>query len=259
MDVAYLQVSHGCIAYQWSHGQVDNPLVVLHGLGDSAIHTYAPRFERTVLKNTPALFVDFPGFGEGKADAPYSANIENMAGDVATLLQKLQIPAGTAFAHSMGANVAMVLAHRHPGVFSRMILAEPLIHREQSVLAAGIAKYTEDAFLARGYHMLIRATSLQAQRGETAAIAFLPVLKQANPLTLYRSAKSLLAHREPDFLSMLSHEQQRIHLLIGGNSGVPPANIRHLEIATSVIPNAAHFMMVEQADATACAILNLVN
>lgn len=259
MTPSFHQLNHGQMAYQWSHDPCTNPLVVLHGLGDSAINTYAPRFANTVLKDTPALFIDFPGFGEGSADIHYPASIEAMATDVATLLGELHVHSTTVFAHSMGANVALILAEDNPQLVSQLVLAEPLLQREQSVLAAGIAKHSEESFVARGYKMLVRATSLQAHRGDVAAMAFLPTLRMANPTTLYRSAVSLLIAREPGFPTLLQNQKQHTTLLIGGKSEASTANIEIDGIRVKIVPSAGHFMMVEQADATACAILNLVN
>ena len=55
MRVLQYQLDHGHIAYQWSHEPRHQPLIVLHGLGDSAIHTYAPRFARGVLRDEARL------------------------------------------------------------------------------------------------------------------------------------------------------------------------------------------------------------
>lgn len=259
MKVHHHQVEHGRIAYQWSHEPCARPLVVLHGLGDSAIHTYAPRFASTVLKNTPSLFIDFAGFGEGSADALHPGTIDSMAEDIADLLATLNIRDTFVFAHSMGANVALVLAYKHPTLISNLILAEPLLQQERSVLAAGIARFSEDDFLARGYGMLVRATSIQAHRGEIASVAFLPTLKMANQRALHRAAVSLLEQRKTSFLELLSHRKHHTTILVGGTSGVATDPLQQSGIHIIVIPNAGHFMFVQQSDATACAILNLVN
>lgn len=259
MRVLQYQLNHGHIAYQWSHEPRHQPLIVLHGLGDSAIHTYAPRFARSVLRDTPALFIDFPGFGEAFAGPHYPATIEQMATDVAALIRSLEIQDAPVFAHSMGANVAIILAHRYPNLISKAILAEPLLDRDQSVLAAGIAKHSEETFIARGYTMLLRATSLQARRGDVAAQVFLPTLKMANPTTLHRAADSLLQPRDPGFICLFHGLKQPTSLLVGGKSGINFAGVGPKQTHVTYVPDAGHFMMAEESDATACAILSLVN
>lgn len=257
-DVHYHHREWGRLAYRWSHAPVRDPLVVLHGLGDSAIHTYGPRFASTVLRDTPSLFIDFAGFGEGSADAPYPATLKSMAADVAALLSALRISDAPVFAHSMGANVALVLAHQFPGLVSQLVLAEPLLERDQSILAAGIAKQSEQSFLSRGYAMLVRATSLQAHRGDVAAQAFLPPLRMANPVSLHRAATSLLEEQSPDAFSLLQNLKTSSTLLVGEHT---PADTTDLELAGIRIirvPGAGHFMMAEQESATAYAILKQV-
>lgn len=107
--------------------------------------------------------------------------------------------------------------------------------------------------------MLARATSLQAQRGDIAARAFLPTLKQANPATLYRAATSLLRDREPGFITLLQNLKQPASLLVGKKSETSSEGMETDGIRVTYVANAGHFMMAEESNATACAILNLVN
>lgn len=233
--------------------------MVLHGLGDSAIHTYAPRFASTVLSDTPALFIDLPGFGEGTVSGPYPATIEAMAEDVEDVIHELQLHDIPVFGHSMGANIALEIASRSSNLASHLILAEPLLHPEQSVLAAGIAKHSEEWFVTRRYEMLVRATSLQMHRGDVAATAFLPTLTMADPVALYRAAASLVRERNPSFGSMLRSLHAPVTMLIGQRTHVDTSLLETMGIKVIRISNAGHSMMVEQAQSTAYAILDIVN
>ncbi len=258
-NVFHYQLEDSRIGYMWSHEPDPHTLVVLHGLGDSAIHTYAPRFASSPLGGKPTLFIDFPGFGEGFASPSYPGSIERIASDLASLLESLSITQAPVFAHSMGANVAIMLAHSHPELVSRLILAEPLLNREESILAANIAKRTEDAFVDRGYPMLLRATTLQAQRGEKSAKAFLTTLKMADPVSMYRAAVSLVGHRDPGFGRLLLNLQQSMTLITGADSDMDTSAYVEAGIAEVVVPDAGHFMVVEQTELTICAILKLVD
>lgn len=247
------------LAYCWSHGATAQPLVVIHGLGDSAIHTYAPRFATTSLQHTPSLFIDLPGFGESSASEDFSSTIEAMASDVAALLTRLDVRGAPLFAHSMGANIAIELGTRQPTLLRQVILAEPLLDPDQSILAAGIARYSENAFIARGYEMLVRATSLQAHRGETAAVAFLPTLRMASPRALHRAAVSLLQGRDPGFVALLNQLPHPVTLLFGQHSQADLPAMQREDVHVHRIEGAGHFMMAEAAEPTACAILGAVN
>lgn len=231
-------------------------MVVLHGLGDSSLHAIAERFATTSLRDTPALFIDLPGFGDATAEDAYPATIDALAEDVATLLRTLGIAEATVFGHSMGANVAILLAHVHPQMVGRLILAEPLLRAEHSVLATGIARFTEDVFVERGYRMLARATSLQAHRGDVAAAAFVPTLAMANPRTMHRAASSLIAPRLPSFLTMMKDLDCPRILLIGSRTDVDTSKLDLAQIPIIRVPNAGHSMLIEAPESTACAMLD---
>lgn len=254
-DTHILQLSGRAVAYGWSHGPCARPMVVLHGLGDSSLHAIAPRFADTSLRDTPALFIDLPGFGEATADDTYPATIDALTDDVATVLRSLGIAGTTIFGHSMGANVGMLLAYRYPQLAERLILAEPLLRAEHSVLATGIARFSEEVFVERGYRMLARATSLQAHRGDLAAAAFGPTLAMANPRSMHRAASSLIAPRDPGFLAMVSTITFPTTLLIGART---PVNVddMHLDgVKVMRIAGAGHSMLIEAPEPTACAML----
>lgn len=253
------ELEHRTLAYCWSHGPTAQPLVVIHGLGDSATHTYQPRFAASPLRNTPTLFVDLPGFGAGSASDVYPATIEAMADDTARLLSHLQVSNAPIFAHSMGANIALDLSSRFPILASQFVLAEPLLDPASSVLAAGIARHSEESFVARGYDMLVRATSLQAHRGEVAAEAFLPTLKMANPRTMHRAAVSLLRDRHPTFAEACEVISVPTTLLVGQRSQIWLPDLQRESSRVKHVENSGHFLMVEATVSTAYAILEAVN
>lgn len=259
MQVLRHQVKHGTVAYGWSHQPCAQPLVVLHGLGDSSIQTYAPRFADSVLKHTPALFIDLPGFGESTVEPEHPGTLEELAENVISLLRANGVTGAPLFAHSMGANIALIVSEREPTLLRQLILAEPLLDSGDSVLAAGIAKHSEESFVSRGHAMLLRATSLQAHRGDVAAAAFLPVVRMAQAESLHRAAVSLLQPRVPDFASLIRRVDPPIHLLFGGNTPGDRSGFHHAALEITEVPNAGHFMIAEQCYATACAILNIVN
>lgn len=253
----YVQDNYS-VAYSWSHGPTSDPLIVLHGLGDSAIHTYGPRFARSVLQHTPALFVDLPGFGESTAHENFPGTIEAMAEAVRALLTSLHLSDAPIFAHSMGANVAIALATPYPHWQGSMILAEPLLNTQDSVLASTIVRFGEKQFEERGFAMLQRATSMQAKRGDMAAEAFLPVLAMANPRATHRAAVSLLAEREPSFLSRMLKMSPSPFLLIGERTQSDLVQDLSQTMQLIRIPGAGHNMLVEAEESTTCVILHLV-
>lgn len=159
----------------------------------------------------------------------------------------------------MGANIAIVLAHRYPELVSRLIVAEPLLNPEHSVLAAGIAKHSERSFVSRRHAMLLRATSLQIHRGDVVAAAFLPTLKMANPAMMHRAAASLIRERNPGFQALLCSLRVQYELMMGEHTVVDTTGLGQAGLPVVRVKDAGHSMMVEQDESTAYVILALVN
>lgn len=253
--IHHYHIENAAIAYAWSHGPVPRPLVMLHGLGDSAIHTFQTRAAQGPLADSPILFIDLPGYGESRFQADHPATIERYAADVASLLRYLQIDATAVFGHSMGGNVAIHLAHQHPEMVSKLAVAEPLLEPGQSILAADIARFDEQSFVARRFPHLLRATRLQANRGDVSAQAFLDPLHLAEPSAMFRSATSLMESAAISSEHMLRQLTIPRTVLVGERTKADTSHIEAAGVAVLRIPNAGHNMLVEAVFATSCAIL----
>ena len=116
------------LAYQVSGPPGAPPMVLLHGLGERGA-SWGP-----VLG---ALAVRFRVYaldlrGHGDSDWPGSYSFELMAGDVASLLDRLGLGAVTLVGHSMGGAVAYRVAMSRPDLVGRLIVedAPPALRRE---------------------------------------------------------------------------------------------------------------------------------
>lgn len=255
--IHHFAVPNGTLAYAWSHHPVSTPLVMLHGLGDSAIETFRPRVTTGPLADTPALFIDLPGFGEADATESHSGTMSQFARDTASLLAHLHIGTTAIFGHSMGGNVAIHLAYSHPEFVKNLVVAEPLLNPTHSILAADIARFSEEAFATRRVAMLIRATRMQSNRGDIAAGAFLRPLQKANPVAMHRAATSLVRDAARTSETMLRNLTISRGLIIGGRTKVDTSDLESDGVSVTRIADAGHNMLVEQANDTAYAILNL--
>lgn len=254
MNVNRMSIEAGSIAWAWSHEEHRNPVVVLHGLGDSAIHTFAPLFQDSVLADIPALFIDLPGFGEASASPDFSAEIESYAEVVRDLLMHLNVQPRAVFGHSMGGSIAILLAARWPELVPHLIVAEALLVPENSVLAMSLQKRSEESFVERGYAMLRRATHRQALRGDAAAQGFAPVLAMADPSMIHRAATSLVRQRIPHIGEILSQLSMPRAFLVGEHTEADSLGIEDHGVDLIEIPDAGHSMMSEQPSLTAQAI-----
>jgi pimeloyl-ACP methyl ester carboxylesterase len=105
---------NGLKMYYELHGS-GKPLVVLHGAFGHA--TTYPALART----RQVIAVELQGHGHtGDIDRPMT--YEQMADDTAALLKHLKIEQADVFGYSMGGNVALALAIRHPGLVRKVAI-----------------------------------------------------------------------------------------------------------------------------------------
>ena len=100
--------------YYEIHG-AGRPLVLLHGAFMSA------NFYPSLAERRQIIAVDLQGHGR-TADIDHPFTFEQMADDVAALLQQLKISQTDVFGYSLGGKVGLALAFRHPELVRRMAI-----------------------------------------------------------------------------------------------------------------------------------------
>ena len=98
------------------------PVVLLHAFPLNA-DMWRPQLER-VPEGWRFIAPDMRGFGPDAADQPAQTTLDEMAGDVGALLDRLNIDAAVIGGLSMGGYVTFALFRQQPARFSRMILAD---------------------------------------------------------------------------------------------------------------------------------------
>lgn len=256
-NVETIDINNLTVAYRWTHEPTSRAVVMLHGLGDSSLMTFGPFFEANgPFAETPALLLDFPGFGYSSAPDHWNPTVEDLADLTADVLVTLDVSEADVVAHSMGGSVGIMLAHRHPDLVRSLCVAEALLVPENSKLAESMVKRSEAGFVADGYRALVRATRRQAARGEAASVAFVKPLDHAVPRVMYRLAASLLEERSPTFEELLASLAIPRTFLIGERTEEDPSSISEAGVTVVRIPDAGHAMMSENPQAFAAAIQN---
>jgi 2-hydroxy-6-oxonona-2,4-dienedioate hydrolase len=118
----YIDVSGLNIRY-WTAGNNDPPLVLLHGVGESAIDWswVLPK----LANNRRVLAVDFPGFGESdKPNRDYS--LDFLTQFLAEFLKTLQIHRAVLVGNSLGGIIALRLALLKPEQVAALVLVDSM-------------------------------------------------------------------------------------------------------------------------------------
>src|SRR5271156_3134990 len=136
---------NGLKMYYEVHGSGE-PVVLLHG----AFRTITNNWDGWIgelSKTRKVIAVEMQGHGR-TADIDRDITSENLADDVAALLDYLKIPKADVIGYSMGGGVAMQCAIRHPDKVRKVVIISSMFRRDGMVKEArdAIPKLTADDF-----------------------------------------------------------------------------------------------------------------
>jgi pimeloyl-ACP methyl ester carboxylesterase len=136
---------NGVNMYYEVHGAGD-PVVLLHGAFMTITNNWTGWIEE-LAKNRKVIAVEMQGHGR-TADTPRELTYENLAGDIAALLDHLKIPRADLIGYSMGGSVAIQCAIRHPHKVRKVVVISARFRHDGFVPEGldAIAQLTADSF-----------------------------------------------------------------------------------------------------------------
>lgn len=136
---------NGLKMYYEVHGSGD-PVVLLHGAFMTITNNWTGWIEE-LSKTRKVIALEMQGHGR-TADIPRDITAENLADDVAALLDYLKIPRADLIGYSMGGTVAMQCAIRHPDKVRKVVVISAMLRRDGAVQEGqdALATLTADAF-----------------------------------------------------------------------------------------------------------------
>lgn len=135
----------GLDMYYEIHGSGE-PVVLLHGAFMTITNNW-DGWTSELSKTRQVIAVEMQGHGR-TADIPRDITYENLADDVAALLNYLEIPRADLIGYSMGGAVAMQCAIRHPDRVRKAVIISSTFRSDGMVAGAleSISKLTADDF-----------------------------------------------------------------------------------------------------------------
>jgi pimeloyl-ACP methyl ester carboxylesterase len=136
---------NGLKMYNEVHGSGE-PVVLLHGAFMTITNNWTDWIGE-LSKTRKVIAVEMQGHGR-TADIDRDITSENLADDVAALLEHLKIPRADLIGYSMGGGVAMQCAIRHPDKVRKVVVISSMFRRDGMVKEArdAIPNLTADAF-----------------------------------------------------------------------------------------------------------------
>ncbi|MEU3856313.1 alpha/beta hydrolase [Streptomyces sp. NPDC028722] len=237
---------------RWTEAPGAEPArVYLHGLGSMSTAYHAHIAARAALAGRRTLFVDLPGHGTSDRPQDFGYTLEEHADAVAAVLDAAGAAGAELIGHSMGGAVAVVLAHRRPGLVSRLVLTEANLDAFPPVTAASseIASYEEDEFVERGYARVLDAVGP----------LWAATMRLADPRALHRSAVGLRRGSDPVMRTLLEESPVDRVFLQGAHSGELPGReaLESAGVRVVTVPAAGHNIMFDNPDAFAAVVAGI--
>jgi len=221
----------------------------IHGLGGNGEAILGGLADDAALGHHRSILVDLPGHGASDRPVDFSYSLDAHAAAVADVCAAAGIDGVDLVGHSLGADIAIVVAFRYPGLVGRLVISEanldPLPASNAGRASQAIRLQPEADFVATGYDRLI------AENPGWAA-----TLRLCSPLAVHRSAVGLTSGTTPTMREMfvsMSIPRTFIH----GDRGEPlldSEGLRRAGVRVVTIPNAGHMMMFDNPPAFVAAV-----
>lgn len=235
----------GVTAHVWVSGDEAGPTFVLvHGLGVSS--RYFGPLAHLLLPLGRVVLFDLPGFGR-TPEPQRPLGIEGFATVVAEAARRLGVEDAAWLGHSMGAQIVVEVAARHPELARGVLLASPVVtHGARSV------RRQAWAFLRSAVHERLSAALVSVQSYLAGGLAW--------------PREVLPAMMQYPIERRLAGLGQHVVLVRGSYDAVSPGSwLRELAAAASgaasveivEVPGAAHQLVVRDADLVAEALVGL--
>ncbi len=120
--VKYARLGNDITLAYTDQGKGDETIIMIHGLG-----SYMPAWKKNISELSKAyrvIAVDLPGYGKSSKN-PHSGLMSFYASVISELIAQLNLGQVNLAGHSMGGQIALVLALEKPDLVKRLILVDP--------------------------------------------------------------------------------------------------------------------------------------
>jgi len=247
-------------------------MVFMHGWAGSG--RYWQSTAKALLDNFDCLLYDMRGFGRSHVQPDLSYELTEYAEDLAVLLNQLNLERVYINAHSMGASIATLFLNRYPQKVEKAILTcSGIFEYDEKAFAAfykfgglvvkfrpkwlGKIPLADRMFMARFLHSPIPKSERQAFLED-----FINADYQAALGTIFTSVSKEQAEFMPQEFAKLTVPT----LLVAGEYDIIiPAELAKKaaalndQVELAIIPNTAHFPMLEDAETYLARVRDFLN
>jgi proline iminopeptidase len=261
--------------YEWvkKPSNIIKPVMVfMHGWAGSG--RYWQSTAKALLDNFDCLLYDMRGFGRSHVQPDLSYELTEYAEDLAVLLNELNLERVYINAHSMGASIATLFLNRYPQKVEKAILTCSGIFEYDEKAFAALYKFgglvvkfrpkwlgkiplADRMFMARFLHSPIPKSERQAFLED-----FINADYQAALGTIFTSVSKEQAEFMPQEFAKLTVPTLLVageyDIIIPAELGKKAAALND-QVELAIIPNTAHFPMLEDAETYLARVRDFLN
>ena len=224
--------------------------VFVHGLGNTGERNLGAAARDPALGTHRSLIVDLPGHGSSDRPPDFPYSLEAHADAVAAACVAAGVDRVDLIGHSLGGDVSIVTAYRHPELVGRLVISEanldPLPPSLNGRASQAIRSQAEAEFVATGYDRLMAQFPTWAE-----------TLVRAAPYAVHRSATQLNLGTQPTMREMFTG-MAIPRTFMHGDRGEPLLDadgLRRSGVRIVTIPDAGHMMMFDNPVAYLAALV----
>lgn len=261
-------------------GQGAETILFIHGLGGTRQHWH--KTLPALSKEYRALAVDLPGYGDSwLEEVPQDSLLHFFANSLLALMDSLEISAAHLAGHSMGGQIAMLLALEHPERVQKLVLAAPAgIETFTEAEGQGLRTYVATAYPQKLTEEKIRQNYAlnfyQMPEGAEELIQERLALNESSYFPIYANVliKAVEGMLNAPLASRLPELEPPVLILFGREDQLIPNRYLHPEFTTEalarsgqqaiprsqliMLPEAGHLLMFEQPEAFNQALKNFL-
>ena len=273
--MSYINVRGVDHYYEWikKPSNIIKPVMVfMHGWAGSG--RYWQSTAKALLDNFDCLLYDMRGFGRSHVQPDLSYELTEYAEDLAVLLNQLNLERVYINAHSMGASIATLFLNRYPQKVEKAILTcSGIFEYDEKAFAAfykfgglvvkfrpkwlGKIPLADRMFMARFLHSPIPKSERQAFLED-----FINADYQAALGTIFTSVSKEQAEFMPQEFAKLTVPTLLVageyDIIIPAELGKKAAALND-QVELAIIPNTAHFPMLEDAETYLARVRDFLN
>ncbi len=248
MKALYLRESAAFLRYLELPNAGDS-VVWLHGVLCSSTGELVRAAVEPVLRGYRHVLVDFLGHGYSDRPAAFGYGIEDHARTVITLIDELGLHRAAIVGHSLGGNVATLVAAARPDKISILVLAESTLELGGGFISGPIASMSEEDFVRSGFREMLARQEREADDEPTGLRAVhLGITRSVDPRAIHRAATSIVRGTDPTTARILRDLPMRRHFVNGERSEgavQPRAELLSAGVAWHTVPASGHAMALD--------------